>query len=194
MGVNKNVVDFAFNNDVNTISDAIKTSRGYIVAKVTAATPEGVESFEKEKNTIKPNVVKEKQFEKADKQAELIKSKINGDLSKASSIDPKIVVNQTGEFTADQSIPTVGMDHNFAAKALKAPIGQVTDPVKGLQGYYLIKVLSRTPFDSSAFAVQKNKLMASLISQKKNTFFSEWLAKLKKDADIVDHRNQFFAQ
>ncbi len=194
LGVNKNLVDFSFNNDVNSISDAISTTKGYVVAKVTSISPEGVESFDKVKNVIKPKVVKEKQFEKAEKQAELIKSKIGGDLTKAASVDPNVVVSQTGEFAANQSIPNIGLDYNFIAHSLKAPIGKVTDPVKGLQGYYLIKVLSRTPFDSTAFAVQKNKIMANLISQKKNAFFSEWLAKLKKDADIVDHRSQFFAQ
>ena len=194
LGVDKNLVDFSFNNDQNSISDAIKTSKGYVVAKITSVMPETVEPFDKVKASIKPKIVKEKQYEKAEKQASLIKSKIGEDLSKAVSIDPKAIVNQTGQFKPDQIVPTVGRDFNFIANSLRTPVGKVTGPVKGQKGYYLIKVLSRTPFDSSAFDVQRNKIMANIINQKKNSFFSEWMAKLKKNADIVDHRNQFFAE
>ena len=194
LGVNKNLVDFAFENDVNSISDAIKVANGYVIVQVSGKTSEGVKSFDDVKNIIRPQVVREKQFEKAEQQAQMLKSKIGGDLTKSTSIDPKAVVSQTGEFTADQSIPEIGMDYNFAAQALKLPLNKISDPVKGLKGYYLINVLSRTPFDASAFAVQKNTILNSILQQKKNVFFSEWLAKLKKDADIVDHRNQFFGQ
>lgn len=194
IGVSKNLVDFAFNNDKNSISDAISTSRGYVVAEVTSVMPEGVQPFNKVVNIIKPKVIKEKQYQKAEQTASNIVSKIGGDLSKASSIDPKVTVKETGEFTFFRSIPGIGTDYNFSAAALKAPIGKITGPVKGQQGYYLMKVLSRTPFDSTAYEVQKNKIMARIINEKKNSFFPEWLAKLKKDADIVDHRNQFFGQ
>ncbi len=194
IGVSKNLTDFAFNNDVNSISDAISTSRGYVVAKVTAVMPEGVQPFDKVVNIIKPKVIQEMQYQKAQQAAANLESKIGGDLSKASSIDPKVTVKQTGDFTFFQSIPGIGTDYSFSGSALKAPVGKITGPVKGKQGYYLIKVLSRTPFDSTAFEVQKNSIMARIINEKKNTFFPEWLAKLKKDADIVDHRNQFFGQ
>lgn len=135
-----------------------------------------------------------RKYELAKKEAEDLKAKIGEDLTKATTIDSKVIVNQTGDFSNSGSIPTIGVDYNFASKSLDLPINKVSGPIKGERGYYLIKVLSRTPFDSSAFSIQRNSIRDNIIQQKKNTFFSEWLAKLKKDADIVDNRSQFYGQ
>ncbi len=194
IGVGKSITDFAFNNSLNSISDALRSSSGYVVVEVSDVINEGVKSFDQVKNQIKPEVIKEKKYELAKKVAEQIKSKINGDLTQATSIDPKAIVNQTGEFTNSGSIPTIGVDYSFSSKSLELPINKISEPIKGERGYYLIKVLSRTPFDSSAYNIQRNSIRDNIIQQMKNSFFSEWLAKLKKDADIVDNRSQFYGQ
>ena len=53
------------------------------------------------------------------------------------------------------SIPGIGLDYNFVAHSMKLPVNKVSNPVKGEKGYYLIKVLSRTPFNAKEFAIQK---------------------------------------
>ncbi len=194
IGVSKTIIDFAFNSSLNTISDAMRSSAGYMVVEVSDVIKEGVKSFDQVKDQVKPAVIKEKKYEMAKKEAEDLKSKISDDLTKAVSIDSKVIVNQTGDFSASGSIPTIGVDYNFASKSLELPVNKISIPVKGDRGYYLIKVLSRTPFDPSAYSVQRNSIRDNILQQKKNTFFSEWLAKLKKDADIVDNRSQFFGQ
>jgi peptidyl-prolyl cis-trans isomerase D len=194
VGASKNLISFAFDNDLNTISDPIRTSSGYVVAQVSDVINEGVKPFEKVKNLVKPLVMKEKKYELAKQKAETIKSKIGEDLTKAASIDPKVTVSQTGDFSPTGSVPGIGLDYNFIAHSMKLPLNKVSNPVKGEKGYYLIKVLSRTPFNAKTFAIQKNTIMNNLLEQKKRNFISEWIAGLKKNADIVDHRSQFFGQ
>ncbi len=194
IGTGKSIIDFAFNNSLNSISDALRSSSGYVVVEVSDVINEGVKSFDQVKNQIKPAVIKEKKYELAKKKAEQIKSSINGDLTKATTIDANAIVNQTGEFTNSGSVPTIGVDYNFSSKSLDLPINKVSDPIKGERGYYLIKVLSRSAFDSSAYNIQRASIRDNIIQQMKNTFFSEWLAKLKKDADIVDNRAQYYGQ
>ena len=192
LGVSDKLIKFAFDNDLNSISDPIRTTGGYVVAQVSEVIHESVKPFDKVKNLVKPLVVKEKKYELAKQKAESIKSKIGEDMTKAFSIDPKAVVKQTGDFSVSGSVPGVGLDYNFIANSMKLPLNKVSNPVKGEKGYYLIKVLSRTPFNAKAFAIQRNKIMNNLLEQKKNDFFNEWLASLKKNADIVDNRSQFF--
>ncbi len=194
IGVSKNLISFAFDNDLNSISDPIRTTGGYVVAQVSDVIHEGVKPFEEVKNSVKPLVIKQKKYELALEKAKNIKSKVGEDLTKAVTLDPKVIVSQTGQFSATGSIPGIGMDYNFIAHSLKLPLNKVSNPVKGERGYFLIKVLSRTPFDAKKFAIQKNAIMNNLLEQKKSAFFSEWLANLKKNADIVDHRSQFFGQ
>ncbi len=195
LGVSENLTKFAFNNGKNTISNPIKTQSGYVVAEVSDIIKEGVKPLSAVKAQVRAAVINEKRFELARKQAAYIKSKIGGDLSKAPSIDPRVTVNQTGEFTPGSgSVPNLGIDYGFTANVLKLQMNKVSDPVRGNAGYYLIDVLSRTPFDSTAFEAQENQIRNSILQEKRNTFFQEWLAGLQKNSDIVDNRSQFFGQ
>ncbi len=195
IGVSENLTKFAFDNDVNTISDPIKTPNGYVVAEVSEIVKAGVKSLSQVKAQVKAAVIKEKRFELAKQEAEQIKSKIGGDLNKVPSVDPKVTVSQTGEFTPGSgSVPAIGVDYSFAESVLKLPLNKVSGPVKGNNGYYLINVLSRTPFDSTKFDAQENSIRSSILQNQRNEFFQEWLAALKKNADIVDNRSQFFGQ
>jgi len=194
IGVSKNLIDFAFDNSLNTISDAIRVQNGYAVVKVSEIIKEGVKPLSDVKVQLKNLVTREKKYELAKNEIENIKSKINGDLSKVSSVDQRVTLNQTGEFTPSGQIPGIGLDFNIAEKSIKLPLNVLSDPVKGNNGYYLIKVLSRTPFNDSAYSAQRNSIRDQILQQKKNTFLQDWMTKLKKDADIVDNRTQYFGQ
>ncbi len=195
IGYSENLTKFAFGNGMNTISDPIRTQMGYVVAEVSGIIKEGVRPLSEVKVSVRASVIGEKRFELARKQAEFILSKIGGDLSKAPSVDSKVTVSQTGEFTPGSgSVPNLGIDYSFTANVLKLPINKVSEPVRGNSGYYLIDVLSRTPFDKNAFEAQENTIRASILQQKRNQFFQEWLADLQKNADIVDNRSQFFQE
>ncbi|HSD62870.1 MAG TPA: peptidylprolyl isomerase [Ignavibacteriaceae bacterium] len=194
LGTNKNIVDFAFDNSLNTISDPFRLNQGYTVVMVSDITNEGVRSFDEVKNTIRPQVVREKQYAKSKQLVEDIRKKIDGDLSKASTINPKVTFNEAKDFTPAGTVPGIGKDWAFIETALNVPVNKISDPVKGNRGYYLIKVTQRTPFDSTAYEIQRNTLRDNLIRQKQSTVLTEWLAQLKKQADIVDNRKQFFGQ
>jgi len=194
LGNNKNIADFAFNNDLGTISDPFRLTQGYVVAMVSDVTNEGVKSFDEVKATIKPQVIREKQYARAKQLVEEIKNKVDGDLSKAATINAKVTYNETKEFTPSGSVPGIGKDWSFIETSLKSDINKVSDPIKGYRGYYLIKVTQRTPFDSSAFEIQRNTLRDNLIRQKQSTVLSDWITGLKKQADIEDNRRQFFGQ
>jgi parvulin-like peptidyl-prolyl isomerase len=192
IGVSKELIDFAFDNSKGTIGEAMRVPPGFVVAMVSGETSENIQTFEKVKAEIKPILIKQKKYEKAKQISEKIKSNIGGDLTKAKTVYPAVTVNTTGEFTPSGSVPTVGMDFSFISKALDLKPNTVSKPFKGQKGYYLIKVLSRTPFDSSAYAVQKNTIRQRLLQQQKNQYFSQWITQLRKNSDIVDHRRQFF--
>ena len=192
IGMSKALVDFAFDNELNSISDAYKVKEGYIVAEVSQVIKEGVRSFDEVKNQIKPLVLSQMKYNKALETIKNIKEKIKGNLNEAVSLDPKATVDTTGRFSASGPVPKVGRDFGFleAAKSLK--LNTISEPVKGNRGYYLIKVTYRTPFDSSAFDIQKNSIRNQLMEQRRRSFFNEWIAELRKNADIVDKRYLFY--
>ncbi|HVO73024.1 MAG TPA: SurA N-terminal domain-containing protein [Ignavibacteriaceae bacterium] len=192
LGNNKRLLDFAFENSLNSVSQVCKFTNGYVVAIISSVEKEHIKPFEDIKNTIKPAVLKEKKFEKAREVASDLKKKIGGDINKAKEIDPKVFVNTTGNFTANTFVPTVGKDDAFILSSLKIEPNKISDPIKGVRGYYLLRLLERSKFDSSAYELKRASIRDNLLSEKKNSYFSLWLSDLKKNADIIDNRYRYY--
>lgn len=195
VGSNKNLVDWAFDSDLNDLSDIFKVPSGYIVAYVSEVVKEGVKKFEDVQKTIKPLVLKEKKFEKAKGIADKVYSQLKSgslQMENASSVNPIIRFDTTGTITPVQAVPKVGRDYVFNDELMKQPLNKISEPFKGQRGYFIVKVLKRNDFDKSAFSIQKNSLRSSILQEKKSYFFNQWLTQIKKSADIVDNRRLFY--
>jgi peptidyl-prolyl cis-trans isomerase D len=192
IGANKNMLNFAFENDLNDVSPVHRIQNGYVVAKVSEVIKEGAQDFETLKDQLKPAAIREKKMEKAKSIAAEIRNKINGDLSKAPQFNQYVVVDTTGNFTGNGSVKNIGRDYAFISKAQDLELNKISEPVKGTRGYFLLEVISRTPFDENAFAMQKEGMRQNLLQEKKSSFFTQWLTNLKKEADIVDNRYMFY--
>ena len=194
IGQNKRLVKFSFENSVNTVSDPFKVPSGYVVVKITEAATEKFRPFEELKEQLKPAVIREKKFEKIKSIAENLYKNINGDLSRAYSIDTNFTVKQTGSFVPQGSIPNIGKDYGFLNSAMKSELNKVSAPVKGLRGYYLIKVTKRTPFDQKLYSTQSSTLRSTMLQEKRSRFLNQWVTEIKENAEIVDNRHLFFGQ
>ncbi|GAB6282209.1 MAG: peptidylprolyl isomerase [Ignavibacterium sp.] len=194
MGYSKELVKFAFDNGLNTISPVYKVSGGYVVAKVEEIINAGVKPFEDVKQTVLFKVRNQKKLERSKTIIQNIKSKVGNNLADAKKVYDKARYDTTGAFTTAGNIPKVGVEYNFSAKALNLPLNKISDPIKGNRGYYLVRVLSRTNFDENNFAQQKDQIQNSILQEKKQRYFEQWLANLKKNSKIVDRRSMFFGR
>ena len=194
IGANKKLVKYVFENSVNTISDPFKVPTGYVVVKITEIANEKFRPFEELKEQLKPAIIREKKFEKIKTIADNLYKKINGDLSKARSIDTNFTIKQTGSFTPQGSIPNIGRDYSFVNAAMNAELNKVTEPVKGTRGYYLIKVTNRSAFDQALYSQQSSQLRSTMLQEKRSRFLNQWITEIKESADIKDNRHFFFGQ
>ena len=193
IGASERLQKFAFENDLEDVSDVYKVVNKYIVAKVSEIIPEGFRDFSEVQTQIKQAVLMEKKFEKAKKLAEELLKKSNGDITTIPRFDNRFQIRVTQRFNANSSIPGLGKDVVFINKCMEMKQGETTtEPVKGLRGYYLIKLLEKTSFDSTAFKNQSANLRNSILQEKKTAYLNTWLEKLKENADIVDNRHVFF--
>ena len=103
----------------------------------------------------------------------------------------KLHYNVTGFFTISSSVPGIGYSPEFNATAFALNPGEVSDLVGTDRGYYYIKLLEKTKFDSAAFNAQKDQIRAQLLTEKRNQVFNSWYESLKAKADIVDNRKMF---
>jgi len=194
LGQNKTTVDWAFNNSKGKISDPIKLQTGYFVVMISDVISEGSKPFNDVKNMIKPLVLREMKYAQAKQILVDVAVKLNGNLSMAPSLNNKITVDTSSVFNLAGSIPKLGRDYAFMEKANSMNPGQVSGPVKGQRGYFLIKLLSKTQFDNTAYQAQRNQLRDAILQEKKSMYFNQWLAKLKKDAKIVDNRAKVYTE
>jgi peptidyl-prolyl cis-trans isomerase D len=192
LGSNKRLIAFAFENSLNSVSEVHKLPNGYVVAKISEVISDGLEKFEDSQPKIRQLLVIEKQYEKARELATEVMKKAGNDLNKVSQIDPKIQVANTGRFNSITSIPLIGKDNAFIYTSLDMKVGETSGPVRGLRGYFIIHLIDKTPFDSTAYQNQAGVLRNSLIQEKKTASLNAWLSEIKDKADIVDNRHLFY--
>jgi parvulin-like peptidyl-prolyl isomerase len=193
-GQNKTVVKFAFSESKGSISEPIKIQGGYAVYYLLDRIPKGYQNFEEIKqNTLLPLLKVEKKLDVLKQIAQDMKNKIlGGDLNSLKQFDPGINVQKIDSFTVSKPSPTIGNDYDFTNELFKLQNGQISEPIRTKMGYYIVQMLSITPFDVNKFNAEKNGIRESMIATKKQAITSQWVSDLKERAKIVDNRDKFF--
>ncbi|MDP2303527.1 MAG: peptidylprolyl isomerase [Ignavibacteria bacterium] len=194
IGYNKGLVEFAFDNGLNTVSSVYKTTNGYTVVLVSEIINAGVKPFEEVKTEVENLVKREKKFEKASVIAKNIKAKVGSNLSKAKDVYAFARYDTSANFTTAGSVPKLGVEYSVSSAAYEQKLNSISDPVRGLRGYYLIRTLSRNEFDNNTFTMQRNSLRDNLYQEKKSSYYQQWIANLKETANIRDNRHLFFGR
>jgi parvulin-like peptidyl-prolyl isomerase len=194
LGANRSLLLYTFDNSVGDISPVFKFPTGYVVSTISEVTKAGYKPLEDVKQSIELEVKKVKKAEKELKIAKEIKDKIgeDGDFNLSKEVFPNAKVASVNNFSTSGSIPTLGRDYAFSQVAFELPLQKVSEPFQGARGAFIIKVTSRTDFDSTSFSLQKNSIRTSLLNQKKSALYSQWLVDIKEDADIIDNRYLFY--
>ncbi len=194
LGASRSIVDFVFANDIGTVSDVFKVAKGYVVFKITEIKPEGIKSFDEVKASVNSAAKRELKLEKAYEIAQKARTKIgtSGNLELAKEVSPNFKVAKIGNVKLDKPIPTIGREYAFSEYCYVGKLNEVSEPVKGTRGVFLIKVTQRTPFDQNAYDVQRLSILENLMRLKQREFLNNWIRSIKEEAKIVDERYKFY--
>lgn len=193
VGINESVSRWSFNNKVGSVSEPFDITNGYAVFNIVEAKNAGVRPLDEVKESLKPLVLRKKKIEKSRQIAAEMRAKLapNDSLSRLAQIDPSVKVQETGPFSLVGAIPGIGRDPNFMGAILALQPGEISSPVQGLRGAFLIQLLSRSTIDSAAYTSQREVLLSRLLQEKRQRVLAEWVAKLKENADIEDFRDNY---
>jgi len=194
IGVNEAITRWAFQNKVGSVSGSFSLPAGYAVFTVVEVTDAGVRGFDEVKTSLQPQALRKKKIEKVKKIATEALAKLSptDSLWKISEMTQGVQVQRAGPFTLSGTVPGVGRDQGFLGTVEGLAVGQISKPIEGLRGVYVIQLVNRSDFDSSAFTAQRTILENQMLQGKKNRFIGEWLASLKEKASIDDRRDVFF--
>jgi parvulin-like peptidyl-prolyl isomerase len=194
IGFSESVARFAFSRDAGAISDPISVAEGVGVFMVSAVREEGVRPFAEVSGAARSAVLRQKKLEHVRLLAEeaAAKARSSGDLRTAVAGVEGVLVGTTGPFRPTEAPAGVGRDESFIGMALKLTPGELSNPFEGVRGYYIVKLLSKTPFDTTAFLVQRSSLREELQLEKRNKLSQDWLTALRARATIEDYRDRFY--
>ncbi|MBI4536118.1 MAG: peptidyl-prolyl cis-trans isomerase [Ignavibacteriae bacterium] len=194
IGFNESITRWAFKNKVGAVSEPYSIPSGYAVFTIVEAKDASVRPFDDVKESLRPLVLRKKKMDQTKEIAAGLKAKLapSDSLKKLEEMNSSLRVQRTGPFALGASVPGVGRDMNFIGAVSGLSPGEFSPPIQSLRGIYLIQLVSSTQFDSTAFAAQRDVIRNQMLQEKRNRFMSDWIAKLKENADIEDNRDLFF--
>jgi len=193
-GAFRQAVRFAYNSEVNDVSDPMQNDRYFIVAKLDSVLPEGSKSFEEVQNQIQNSINQERQFSQAKKLAEELRE----ELGKGSTFQQlKDNFENIDLITGDKkllirSFQSLGKSNYFVGALASAKKGDIIGPLKTPRGYGIVNIVDISPIDSSDFEMKHDVIYDNLSNQKRNTNFQSWYQDLLDEAKIIDNRKYYF--
>jgi len=193
-GQHKNLIEFGLENKKGKVYGPLKVQGGYGVYMVTEKIAEGYKNFDSVKTAlVKPKVQQKKRFAFLMTTAAEMKAKIMGtDLLALQNGYPMFTFGSADSVSISKPDNRIGLEYPVFDALITMNTNEVSAPIKGQRGVFLVKLLSRTQFNESDYIVKSAELRKNLLSTKKQQMMQEWIATLTNRAKIEDNRDKFF--
>ena len=190
----RDAVRFAFDSQLDDVSDPLENDRYFIVARLDSILPEGTRSFEEVEGQIKNSLNQDRRLTATKVLAEQLREqfdhgttfqeiKDNNDNVDLVSGDTKLLI---------RSFNALGRSNFLVGALLKARTGDVIGPIKTTRGYGIVKVVDVSAIDSSDFEMKRDVIYNNIRSQRQGENFQNWYENLRDQAEIIDNRKFYF--
>ena len=193
-GVGRSAVNFAFNNVEGSTSDAIKNDNFYGVFFLDKVDKETVISFENVKEDLKNEFLSEFKKNHIKTLAQSIKDNNQGEMNLSEIYQD----NKNLEYVAETNSALIGSfesigKSNFIVGALAdAKEGDILGPLPTLRGQAFLRVIDISDVVISDFEEKKDSIKFSLLIDRQNAIWGNWLQALRENADLKDYRYDFY--
>ena len=194
LGVQKRMVQEIFNSKVGKVSRLrYLEDKGYLVYELIEIKKERLQPLDEAEEIIRNTLRLERQKELAGEACKKFREKIQSpeDFERLAEQD-SLIVKETEFFSMSGFIRGIGKDPAFIGTAFGLDVGEISGPVKGLRGYYLIKLLEKQDFNESLYDLQKNNLKYDMVRNEQRAIYNAWYEQLKAKAKIEDYRYKFY--
>ena len=193
-GVGRSAVNFAFNNVEGSTSDAIKNDNFYGVFFLDKVDKETVISFEDVKEDLKNEFLSEFKKNYIKTLADSIKDNNQGEMN----LSEIYQANENLEYVAETNSALIGSfesigKSNFIVGALaEAKEGDILGPLPTIRGQAFLRVIGISDVVISDFEEKKDSIKFSLLIDRQNAIWGNWLQALRDNADLKDYRYDFY--
>ncbi|CEN51168.1 peptidylprolyl isomerase [Capnocytophaga canimorsus] len=184
LGNNRQIVQWAFTKDTKVGEiKRFQTPTGYVVAQLTKKAEKGISTTEEAAPFVKPILIRQKK-------AELLAEKMKGASLEEIASANKTQVQSANALTMNNPIIIgVGREPKVVGAAFGLKSGQVSKPIEGENGVYVVEVSSTQP----ATALSEYKAFAQSIENLRTGRASQEVYNaLLKASDIEDNRSSIY--
>ncbi|WP_299434682.1 peptidylprolyl isomerase [uncultured Aquimarina sp.] len=184
LGSQRTLVQWAFKEETK-VGDVKRfdVTDGYAVVQLTAKASKGVQKVADASASVKPILIKEKK-------AEILKKKVSGStLADIAKNQSQTVKTASALSMKTPTISGAGTEPKVVGAAFALEIGEISGPIVGSNGVYVVEVTKKTPASGldtyMSYASQESKTQANAVNSK---VFNA----LKEAAEIEDKRANFY--
>jgi peptidyl-prolyl cis-trans isomerase D len=173
--------DAAFALALGGLTTPVKTPAGWVVLKTIETLPAGVPPLAEIRERVAAAVKRQKADGIASGKAKQLAEDAKG--GKLDEVAKKIgaTYGETQKFSRGKPAERLPGDAQMAA--LQTPVGETSPVVRTPQGYYVVKVLERTPA-GPVDPLEKDKLEKELTSARQSQVWERWVLAARGDARI----------
>jgi len=179
----------AFDMKQGDVSGSTRVSRGYVFLALVAKQDPYLPKLDEVKERVRDEVVKEKARTLSKQKAVEIAAKLKSaaDFEKAAKA-AGVEAKTTDLITRDSPIPDLGSAPAVEDAAFKLPVGAVSDAIATDNGSAVIKVLEKKETTPEEWNAAKDKFREDLLTDRRNRFFTAYMAKAKQRMKIEVNR------
>jgi peptidyl-prolyl cis-trans isomerase D len=175
----------AFTLAIGGVSAPVSTPVGLVILKTTGVIPAGVPPLAEIRDKVSASVKRQKAETVALERAKQIAADGKAGDFAAAAKKAGAVTGETARFSRAKPAERLPADAMLAA--LQTPAGQLSDPIKAQQGYYVVKVLERVPPDMGGLATEREKIQKEVLVQKQSLAWESWISGARANAKIETH-------
>ena len=194
IGVAREAVRFAFNSNPGDISDVVSNDNYFLIFYLDSISEEKTIVFEDDKEELKADFLTSTKEKNIENIALGISKELNGTVTLAdiSNKHPEFeyIPEDSGNLVG--SFESIGKSNYVSGALLNANVNDVLGPFPTLRGQSFIKVLEVGEINESDFEEKKESLKFSLIIQRQNLIWGNWLQALRDESEIEDYRFDFY--
>ena len=189
---NREVTNWAFDNDMGAVLRKDIEGQGIVVAQITDKRESGLVSFEDMKDRLVRIVSQKKKLDKIKELADRVAStcKQAGALEAYTQVDSTLELRSHTSLVDNGQLQGYGGEFAATSAAFTAPINQITDPIRGNRAWFVMEVDARNDADMNEFETNKLSVMQNAASRTRSSAYYTWFRQYKENADIEDLRGQ----
>jgi peptidyl-prolyl cis-trans isomerase D len=175
----------AFQLADNSVSPALRVSRGWVLATVIGKEEPRLPELAEVRDRVREDVTRERAAELAKTRA----AEIAALLKKASDFAAAakkagLEVKTTELITRGSPIPDLGVSAEVDNAAFTLPINGVSDPIVTPQGTAIVRVVEKEGVTDEQLASGMDQVRDELVNQRRDRFFSGYMVEAKKKLAI----------